>query len=376
MPTSFPVKLMLDSGAYSAWRQRFVIDLDEYIALIQNNLDCLDSYVNLDVIPGVFGRKPTSVEVEDSAKQGFSNLKKMEKHGLSPIPVFHQGERWYWLKRLIDEGYTYIGISPANDRSTDDKRHWLDEAFGFIPPFIKTHAFGMTQVELLHRYPWYSCDSMTWMITAANGGVLFPIIRWPKLLLKYQPKVIKVTDGTRGDTDHYDNQPRAVQFLCSRFWAWTTPFNLEQLKCDYVNRTAANVLVCRSIENRLIRYHKGHFGKLIYAVNDSPAYSAALSGILIRDDDLWSRSNRQQPNAPDDYWYDEWDGEVNKGFYGMPYSFFQPNRLLSFWILKEAGKDKDPEFLRRYVSTGLIDVIELRDKLGDPFEPQFDPRRR
>ena len=114
---------------------------------------------------------------------------------------------------------------------------------------------------------------------------------------------------------------------------------------------------------------------MIYAVNDSPAYSAALSGILIRDDDLWSRSNRQQPNAPDDYWYDEWDGEVNKGFYGTPYGFFQPNRLLSFWILKEAGKDKDPEFLRRYVSTGLIDVIELRDKLGDPFEPQFDPRR-
>jgi hypothetical protein len=74
---------MLDSGAYSAWRQRFVIDLDEYIAFIQNNLDYLDSYVNLDVIPGEFGRKPTSVEVEESAKQGYSNLKKMENHGLA-----------------------------------------------------------------------------------------------------------------------------------------------------------------------------------------------------------------------------------------------------------------------------------------------------
>ena len=103
-PPEYPVKLMLDSSAYSAWKSGVEIDLDKYISYCLANQAYLDTIVNLDVIPGEFGRKPTVDEVEASAEQGYSNMKRMEEYGLSPIPVFHQGERPYWLERLIGEG--------------------------------------------------------------------------------------------------------------------------------------------------------------------------------------------------------------------------------------------------------------------------------
>jgi hypothetical protein len=363
---------MLDSGAYSAWRQHVRIDLDEYISYCLANHDYLDTIVNLDIIPGEYGRKPTVDEVEASAEQGYSNLKRMEEHGLAPIPVFHQGERWYWLKRLIDEGYPYIGISPANDRSTRAKREWLDEVFEIVPSSIKTHAFGMTQVDLLFRFPFYSCDSMTWFRAAGNGGVMVPKQLGPnklvKLLLDRQPGIVKVTEGTRHHRDHYDKLPPIVQFICRRYLSWATSFTLKQLNKCYIIRAAANLRICRSYERQLIRHHQGRFGRWIYAVNTNTDYNALLSGISTSEHDDLPAYDENWFKSPLDGGYDSVEPRDN---YGVPFDFFQPNRLLSYWYIK----NKKPDFLRRYVSTGLIEGFELRDKLGNPFQPRFDPRR-
>ncbi len=89
-----------------------------------------------------------------------------------------------------------------------------------------------------------------------------------------------------------------------------------------------------------------------------------LSGILM--------SDQISPFlAYDDSWYETPDGYI----YGVPYGYFQPNRLLSYWLIKEARKDQDPNFLRRYVTTGLVDDFEVMEKTGEPFEPQFRPGR-
>jgi len=92
---------MLDSGAYSAWNRDETIDIDEYIAFIKKHRKLVDTYVNLDVIPGKYGRPRTQQEVEASAKLSYENLQYMKSKGLSPIPVFHQGERFHWLERGV-----------------------------------------------------------------------------------------------------------------------------------------------------------------------------------------------------------------------------------------------------------------------------------
>lgn len=46
------MKIMLDSGAYSAWTLGNSIDIDDYISFIKRKTAHLECYVNLDVIAG------------------------------------------------------------------------------------------------------------------------------------------------------------------------------------------------------------------------------------------------------------------------------------------------------------------------------------
>ncbi len=53
----------------------------------------------------------------------------MRSRGLNPIPVYHLGENISWLRKYIDEGCDYIGLSPLPGSTT--ARNWVffDECF-------------------------------------------------------------------------------------------------------------------------------------------------------------------------------------------------------------------------------------------------------
>jgi len=177
------VNLMLDSGAFSAWSQKVTIDLDQYITFCLKYARYIDYIINLDVIPAEFGRRPTKAEAEQSAKDGWRNYKYMLSKGIpyeKLIPVFHQGEDMKWLTRM--KKIPYIGLSPANDRTTSQKIQWLDECMNYVTdadgyPVNKWHGFAVTSLRLMLRYPWYSVDSTSWVITGRNGAVIVPQFR-------------------------------------------------------------------------------------------------------------------------------------------------------------------------------------------------------
>lgn len=190
---------MLDSGAFSAWNKGAEIDIDHYIAFIKHHAEYIDHYVVLDKIPGAFGVTPSAAEVEESAQQSWDNLLYMQAAGLDPIPVFHMGEQFKWLRRMVDHGCKYIGISPANDRTTQAKRVWLDRVFDEITdkegwPLVQTHAFGVTAVELLMRYPWYSADSTTWIMIAARGKILLPHYENGQFVYSKTPTILYISE--------------------------------------------------------------------------------------------------------------------------------------------------------------------------------------
>lgn len=172
--------MMLDSGAFGAWSRGEEIDIDLYIAFILANSEHINTYVNLDVIPAKLGVVATPAQVEESAQLSWRNMLYMESHGLKPIPVFHQGERFDWLRKMMDHGCPYIGISPSNNNNvSSQKQIWLDRVFDVIcdeagEALVKTHAFGMTALPLLQRYPWYSADSTSWILSSARGSVMVP----------------------------------------------------------------------------------------------------------------------------------------------------------------------------------------------------------
>ena len=163
------VELFLDSGAYSAWSQGKKIDIQEYIQFIKDHQDVIDVYANLDVI--------------GSPQGTWNNQMIMEKAGLSPLPVYHYGEDVKWLKRILGRGYTYIGLGGMVPISTGDLTKWLDELFRLYltgpdgMPLVKVHGFGLTSLRLMLRYPWWSVDSTSWVLTGRMGSIFIPRFR-------------------------------------------------------------------------------------------------------------------------------------------------------------------------------------------------------
>lgn len=138
--------LLLDSGAYSAWKKGKEIDIYKYIEYIKKNN--ISMYFNLDVVGDI--------------EKTNENQKIMEKHGLSPIPVFHYGSDFKQLKYLVDSGYTYIGLGGTVGKSTDKKIEFFDKCFELYP-HINFHGLGVTSKKLIDMYNWFSVDSTTWL---------------------------------------------------------------------------------------------------------------------------------------------------------------------------------------------------------------------
>ncbi len=166
MEGSKKVDLFLDSGAFSAWSQGKEINIQEYIDFVKQHQDIIEVYANLDVI--------------GDPKATWQNQKTMEAAGLQPLPTFHYGEDIKWLKRYLKTGYDYIALGGMVPISTEGLIYWLDDLFqnhlcdqsGM--PKVKVHGFGLTSLPLMLRYPWYSVDSTSWVVTGRMGSIYVP----------------------------------------------------------------------------------------------------------------------------------------------------------------------------------------------------------
>lgn len=173
------VSLFLDSGVFGAWNRGEALDIQQYCDFIKRNDSYLTCYAGMDVIPGKFGQKRTPQQVEESAAQSAKNQDFMRKQNLKPIPIFHQGESFHWLEKMMADNEPYIGISTAKDLTHREHRVWLDQVFTMATdssgvPYFKTHGFGITTISLLLRYPWWTCDSTTWSLAAGFGLIYVP----------------------------------------------------------------------------------------------------------------------------------------------------------------------------------------------------------
>lgn len=175
-----PEKIIIDSGAFSVWSNGGHIDLTEYAQFCKEFQAKLDPSIqlhitNLDVLPGKWSFVPTKKDIADSAVQGWENMLYLEKQGLKTIHVFHQHEDFEILDRLCKH-LDYIGISPANDVSNNEKMSWMNKVFSHINKQyglnkIKTHFFAGTGDRMLTDFPTYSADSSSWIAPARYGRV-------------------------------------------------------------------------------------------------------------------------------------------------------------------------------------------------------------
>lgn len=135
--------VFIDSGAFSAANSGKEIDINDYCHFIRDTQ--VVTYAGLDVI--------------GDAKKTRENTEYMiEEFGLNPIPTFHLGSDPSDLKKLFD--YEYIALGGLVFAAGAER--YCDEIWSIIlrdRPNMRVHGFGMTNVDLMSRYPWYSVDS-------------------------------------------------------------------------------------------------------------------------------------------------------------------------------------------------------------------------
>jgi hypothetical protein len=248
MITPDQFRFFLDSGAFSAWSKGTAIDLDEYCAFIKSNIEHIEVYATLDVIPGKPGEGATQRDREVAAEQSWDNYLYMKDEGLDPLPVYHYGEPDRFLERMIEYGCDYIGIGGLVSIPGKMRRHWLDQVFTRLTdakgmPIVKTHGFGMTSIPLIFRYPWYSVDSTTWIKITANGACYLPQMRGGKFVFDEIPEIISVSSRNpkQGeDGKHYNSMSPSMR---EHFKAWLAECGktLEEVSSHYYPRAVCNV---------------------------------------------------------------------------------------------------------------------------------------
>jgi len=176
-PETGITKMLLDSGAFTAWSKGKRVDINHLIATYNEVMALADHskvkiwLINLDVIPGQAGVTASAEEVEEAIRQSDINFNILVKEfGECVVPVYHQNESEARLHEVMGMA-KYICASPRNDLPEWTRVQWAEEVHSKLLPGITTHGLATTGVQMLNRVPWWSVDSAAWLYSGAMGKV-------------------------------------------------------------------------------------------------------------------------------------------------------------------------------------------------------------
>lgn len=267
------LRLALDSGAFSMYNFKFAASkkgmesdkdradykyyktdefqeyLEAYIEYIHKHLDELDMYVAMDIIY--------------NAKATKQVQKYMETCDLLPVPVFHYGEPFKYLEHYLDN-YEYVGVGGLGQRtSVQSYMAFGDEIFKRVcgpdgRPRNKMHGFAMTSVQLMKRYPWYSCDSSTWSSLSRNGWARFPrMTKTGEYDWLRKPIAWRFTDRSGHAPVHIDKQSELSQEYMNKYLAEMFQLSIADMRTEsYFGRDVCNAGHTFLLSLALKKYYK------------------------------------------------------------------------------------------------------------------------
>lgn len=172
-------RLFIDSGAFSVAHNGKTVDIDQYIEYINNRPD-IPIFVELDEIPFPVLNSTTAKQCSEGSWKNYLYMKERVTTDCYLLPLYHFGEPKEGLRRILNTEVNgklpeYIGIGGRHGVSTKLQDKYFHEIFSIIQasknPNVKVHAFGMTVLNLLEKYPFYSADSTTWLQLGINGNI-------------------------------------------------------------------------------------------------------------------------------------------------------------------------------------------------------------
>ena len=255
--------LFIDSGAFSVHTGKAKCTVDEYIDYLNSIDESIDVCAQLDTIPGKFRQPKSQEDYEESARKSWENYLYMRSKMKSPeklMPVFHYGEDLSALKNMLewkaDDGsrLDYIGISPANDASQDEKDIYIAQCNDVIAkssnPNVKTHLYGMTSLQSLAKNKCYSADSVSHRLQAAYNHILSPTFGW----VSTSTRVRKENSKSQASFDYFANE-HDMNILKSELAACN--LTLEKVQEDADARTAFNIWAIQKVLEDKYKYDEG-----------------------------------------------------------------------------------------------------------------------
>lgn len=234
-------RLFIDSGAFSVAHSGADVDIDSYIAYINENTD-IKNWAELDVIPYPILNSTTAMTSSIKSFQNYVYMKQRVQN-TNILPVYHFGEPKDGLKKILntDIGYglpSYICVGGRHGVSTENQAQYFNEIFYIIQnsdnPNVRVHAFGITVPKLLENFPFYSADSTTWLQVAINGMILLKDL-----------STCVISNGTISDPNnlqHFDKS--LVNHIFDEIDYFG--YDINELCCDYKLRLRYNIDVMQN----------------------------------------------------------------------------------------------------------------------------------
>ena len=193
-------RIFVDSGAHSLYIKHVVENkegyayfetdafwkyVDDYATFIKKNAKKIKIFANVDVI-----RNP---ELSYKVYKYLINT-----HKLNPLGVVHFNTDLKWLKKYMEDS-DYIAIGGLGQKtSINTYVPFADSVFKMISdkegyPTHKIHGFAITSPMLLHRYPFYSSDSTSWVQYGRYGAISMPRTKNGKKDFKRSPLFLYVS---------------------------------------------------------------------------------------------------------------------------------------------------------------------------------------
>jgi hypothetical protein len=174
----YPRQIMLDSGAFTAWKRGEYLSLDQlreyYARFVERDDGLFDQLwlINLDVITD---DTMTADDKKDAARRSDDNFRSLRSEfGNRVLPVFHQGEGEARLKEVIEQADDYLCVSPNNKLS--EKRRWpwarlVNRALREFGSKARTHGLATSGNVMVRKGGLLSGDSAAWARHGQFGTV-------------------------------------------------------------------------------------------------------------------------------------------------------------------------------------------------------------
>jgi hypothetical protein len=154
-------RLIVDSGAFSAYNSGMEIKLEDYIEFVKKTKERFKevkelNFVQLDVVFDEEGTK--------------NNYEAMLEAGLDPCPVFTRGGSPDRFKQLLSTGkYIFVG-GVQRGKGAPNFAKWVLEN---STPQDKVHLLAFVRPDFINHYKPYSVDASSWTSAGRYGQLLY-----------------------------------------------------------------------------------------------------------------------------------------------------------------------------------------------------------